>query len=290
MATTPLSQYNKMSFGKGTSGAGAFNPTRRTTFQPGRNLSVGEILSQRQGAVKARYADGTPVPMGTKINMPQWNTSGVGPGTRGYTGSWRPGGYNFGEGTRGPSARTSDEFYAQRDEAVGNPLDNLELGNSNLMQSFLKNAMAEARGTSGVGGGAAAAADPFAGMTTYGPNASTVPPGAAGATGGGDMAMDQLIREARAQEALDAQERTMLELEAMKPRTGSGIPSPGATIDGLPSDLYFQYKANETGDTNRFSAPTPQGDETAGFAFSHRLAPFLKRLGVGQNPSFRRPL
>lgn len=54
-----------------------------------------------------------------------WNTSGVGPGTPGYRGSWRPGGYNYGEGTGRPSARNSAEYYAQRDAIAGNPLDNL---------------------------------------------------------------------------------------------------------------------------------------------------------------------
>jgi hypothetical protein len=54
-----------------------------------------------------------------------WNTSGVGPGTRGYRGSYRDGGYHYGEGTRRPRARNSTEYYAQRDAEEGNPLDNL---------------------------------------------------------------------------------------------------------------------------------------------------------------------
>lgn len=54
-----------------------------------------------------------------------WDTSGVGPGSPGYRGSWRPGGYNYGEGTRRPMDRTASDYYYRRDMEQGNPLDNL---------------------------------------------------------------------------------------------------------------------------------------------------------------------
>lgn len=262
-----------------------------------RTLPLSQILAQREGSVNARYGNGVPVPDGTRLFVPGFNTSGVGPGTPGYMGSWRPGGYNFGEGTRRPSAKTADEYYAQRDEIAGNPLDNLELGNSNLMQSFLKNAMAEARGMGGgTGAGAApapAAADPWAGRTTFGQSASTSPaaPTAQAVSGEpDDMQIQQMITDARAQEALDARERLALEMQANQPRTGAGVTSEGSTIDGLPSDLWFQYKAQESVDPNQFASPINPTDETQAWQYSHRLAPFLRRLGIGQSPAFRRPL
>ena len=250
-------------------------------YTAGRGLSVGEILSQREGRRNAHYADGRAVPDGMRINVPGWASSGVGPGTAGYRGSYRGGGYNYGAGTGRPSARNSDEYFAQRDEAVGNPLDNLELGNSNLMKSFLQNAMAEARGAGG-GGAQAAGTDPWADRTTFGD--------APQAADNGEADLAQLLKEARAQQAVDASESAAMELAAMTPPTGTGVTTPGATIDGIPSDLWFQYKANESGDTNRFAAPIAPTDDTAGWQFSHRLAPFLKRLGVGQPFAPRRPL
>lgn len=265
---------------------------------PGRGLSVGEIYAQRENRPNARYADGAPVPAGMRINSPGWNTSGVGPGTRGYTGSWRPGGYNYGEGTRRPSARTSGEFYAQRDEMQGNPLDNLELGNSNLMDSFLQNAMNEARGVGGTGFRSGSPESIKAQQQAVFDKTQSFMPGAdpalggpsAGPTPGSEADVMQLIKEARAQEAMDSEERAMLELEAMKPRDGSGMTTPGATMDGMPSDLWFQYKANEGGANQFATPPYAGGDDTKAWQFSNRLAPFLKKLGVGQAFPARKPL
>lgn len=69
--------------------------TGGANFKPGRGLSVSQIMGQREGGVAARYADGTPVPRGMPINVAGWNTSGVGPGTRGYRGSGGIQGYSF---------------------------------------------------------------------------------------------------------------------------------------------------------------------------------------------------
>lgn len=270
-------------------------------------LSVTEIMGQRENRPGGYDNTGKPLAPGTQFFSSGWNTSGVGPGTEGYRGSFSmggidqrsgrviPRGYNYGEGTRRPSARNSDEFYAQRDAMGENPLDQLQWGNRNLMQSFLKNAMAEARGQSGTGPAAAnGAPDPWADRTTYGPNATGMPTGDFQSPDEQQADVMQLIKEARAQEALDAEERAMLEMEAMKPRTGTGTTTPGATVDGLPSDLWFQYKAQESGDTNRFAtpfaAPTDDAGNPRAWQYSHRLAPFLKRLGVGQPFPSRRPL
>lgn len=290
----------KRMFGASGSGQGIFkpNPTGAGYNSRYRTLPVGQILAQRRNASSAHYQDGTPVPRGTKLFVPGYNTSGVGPGTRGYSGSWRPGGYNFGEGTRRPSARTSGEFYAQRDAEQGNPLDNLQLGNSNLMGSFLKNAMAEARGGANTapmtrGGSDVWQQTQSRGTVTGIDGAPAM--GASAEASDPEMALQNLISEARAQEALDNKERAMLELEAMQPRTGEGTTTSGATIDGLPSDLWFQYKANESGETNQFATPpyggpmTEEGSPEA-WQYQTRLAPFLRRLGLGQNPAFRRPL
>lgn len=61
--------------------------TGPANFKPGRGIGVSQIMGQREGNVAARYADGTPVPYGMPINVAGYNTSGVGPGTRGYRGS-----------------------------------------------------------------------------------------------------------------------------------------------------------------------------------------------------------
>lgn len=261
---------------------------------PGRGLSVTEIMSQRENKAGA-YQNGQPVAPGTKLFSSGWNTSGVGPGTRGYMGSWRPGGYNFGMGTGRPSAKTADEFYAQRDEISGNPLDNLELGNSTLMKSFLQNAMAEARGGTGTAGGAAA--DPWAGRTTFGTEGSMPAAGGAQPTVGAQepnaMEIQQMIADARRQETMDMLAARGNQDPSASFFGGEGT-TQGATIDGIPSDLYFQFKANESGDTNRFASPFASPDDDKGnpqaWQFSHRLAPFLKRLGVGQPFAPRRPL
>jgi hypothetical protein len=92
--------------------------TGPANYRPGRNLPVGQILSQREGNVAARYADGTPVPRGMRINVPGWNTSGVGPGTAGYRGSYRYGGYNYGEGTSRPRDLTATDYYRNRGSSL----------------------------------------------------------------------------------------------------------------------------------------------------------------------------
>lgn len=48
-------------------------------YTPGRGLSVGEIMSRREGRSNAYNADGTPVAPGTVLSMPGWNVR-MGPG------------------------------------------------------------------------------------------------------------------------------------------------------------------------------------------------------------------
>jgi hypothetical protein len=83
----------------GGSGVGGYQPKKlygmdysgkfRTgqSFRPERGISVNQILDQRENRSNAYNEDGTPVAPGTRISSPGWNTSGVGPGTRGYQGS-----------------------------------------------------------------------------------------------------------------------------------------------------------------------------------------------------------
>lgn len=87
------------------------------------------------------------------LYMSGWNTSGVGPGTDGYRGSYRNGAYNYGEGVGRPEgeisgARTSSEYYAARDQQQGNPLDNIWMGNRNNMNMLSERIRAEAGGNS----------------------------------------------------------------------------------------------------------------------------------------------
>jgi hypothetical protein len=129
-------------------------------FTPGRGRSVSEIMHQRSNAYDA--ATGKPVAPGTRLFTGGWNTSGVGPGTAGYRGSYRQGGYNYGEGTRRPSARTSDEFYRQRDFYEGNPLDRLDADAT--------------RSTTTTQPEYVSPIDVWADRTTYGDKASQTPP------------------------------------------------------------------------------------------------------------------
>jgi hypothetical protein len=76
-------------------------------------------------------------------NVQAWAPStGVGPGTRGYRGSYENPYFKTGR----PSASNSGEYYANRDAVLGNPLTMLQLngpGRYNLMDSII----AETRGT-----------------------------------------------------------------------------------------------------------------------------------------------
>lgn len=87
------------SIGMPSAGGGIGAPPRRRTgmqytqpqartFKNGRGISVGEIMSQREGNKNMYYTQtGEAVPPGMPVINQGWNTSGVGPGTRGYRGS-----------------------------------------------------------------------------------------------------------------------------------------------------------------------------------------------------------
>jgi hypothetical protein len=90
----------------------------RRPYNPRYGASVSEIMSQRGNNTGAYDTQGQMLPAGTVLQTQGWNTSGVGPGTKGYRGSYANGGYNYGEGTRRPSALNSDQFYGQSGEGL----------------------------------------------------------------------------------------------------------------------------------------------------------------------------
>jgi hypothetical protein len=288
---TPTSSFGKSLFGA-SGGAGAWKPQSNAFNSRYRTLPVTQILSQREGKTGGYNTEtGQALAPGTRFFSPGWNSSGVGPSSRGYTGSWRPGGYNFGEGTRRPSAKTADEFYAQRDETSGNPLDNLEMGNSNLMGAFLKNAIAEARGQQSGTAQPGVTQDVWAGRTTFG-DAGMTQASPEDVSQEPDAAqIQQMIADARRQETMDmlGARQNQNPVIGQPQQTTSG-----ATIEGMPSDLYFQFKAQESGQPNRFATdpyagPMTEDGSPEAWQYQQRLAPFLKRLGIGQPFPSRRP-
>ena len=102
----------------------------RKPFQTGRGLSVTEIMQQRQG--RNRVFDdttGKELQPGTPLYHPGWNTSGVGPGTRGYRGSYADGGYNQGWGTRRPDASNASQYYRNRGSSLDRFSNNASTNN-----------------------------------------------------------------------------------------------------------------------------------------------------------------
>lgn len=72
-----------------------FQATRRP-YNPRYGSSVSEIMSQRGNNTGAYNNQGQMLPKGTVLQVPGWNTTGYGPGTRGYRGSGeRSQGYSF---------------------------------------------------------------------------------------------------------------------------------------------------------------------------------------------------
>lgn len=123
-----------------------------------------------------------------------YNTSGVGPGTRGYRGSYMHGGYNYGQGTRGPSARNSAEYYSQRDAVTGNPLDWLFMngpGGRALMDRIVNESSGAGQPAQG-GMPASYAVDDtqqFSDLFASADQPPTLPPGVT-QQGGGDTILD----------------------------------------------------------------------------------------------------
>lgn len=157
--------------GGGAGGGGIPNPAAI----PKPNLPIGSGMStsgfnDRRGAMSQYKTTSNPRTDGTMnvtdaINaghtvQPWLPSSGVGPGTRGYQGSYGggygrySGGYGGDNGfkTGRPSASNSAEYYANRDAAIGNPITMLKMNGpgrgGNLMQSMIN----EARGNAGGGG------------------------------------------------------------------------------------------------------------------------------------------
>ncbi len=115
-------------------------------------------LTREYTGANQTFADPTAAMNAGAVVTPWANSSGAGPGTYGYRGSYG-GGYGGGYGRRGygggyggqqekfhtgrPSASTADEYYRNRDAAIGNPLEMLKLngpGRSNPMQALINEA------------------------------------------------------------------------------------------------------------------------------------------------------
>jgi hypothetical protein len=113
-------------FGRPAASANTFFPTMPQGY------SMRDVLMHRVNPGFARaYSGGRQLPIMEAMSRGPlyhsgWATSGVGPGTQGYRGSYYGGGYNYGQGTRRPSAKNSSEYYALRDAAEGgNAIDRL---------------------------------------------------------------------------------------------------------------------------------------------------------------------
>lgn len=112
--------------------------------------------------------------------VPPWdNSSGVGPSTYGYRGSYgggfgRHGGYGGGRGnfsTGRPTARTSDEFYKMRDLEIGNPITELKKHGPDR-NFFIDRFTKEAGGVGGVAG-AVQGTDAYYAAKGLGPDGKT---------------------------------------------------------------------------------------------------------------------
>jgi hypothetical protein len=77
---TSISSFSSPMYG------GSRSPNRKP-YNPRYGASVTEIMSQREGNTGAYDQFGQQVPKGTQLFSQGWNSSGVGPGTRGYRGS-----------------------------------------------------------------------------------------------------------------------------------------------------------------------------------------------------------
>lgn len=201
MATRNLSE-NYLPMGQ----VGNYQPQTRRPFQPGRPVSVGEWKQNWENNPMARYADGRPVPVGTKVNMPMFNTSGLGPGSRGYRGSGGTFGYSF-QHQGNAASKLADyaphfgglnEFYRMqqgmsdwdrlqgkaamdRSDAIGSQLGQMarsammrgDLETAEAFSMALEERLAQRMAANGGGGGFGmempmVPSDPFAGRTTVG--------------------------------------------------------------------------------------------------------------------------
>lgn len=190
-----------------------------------------------------------------------------------------PGRYGMGYGTPSkiiarPSARNSAEYYAQRDALSGNPLDNLELGNRDMMRQAQRLMM---RGQSGTQAQplagpsrfnaatgqwedvSASGSQPAPSSFAYGIDASASPsPVSATGTAGGALTqfndeaeMAALMEQSRAQEIEDRRRRAMFQ-SGGQVTDEMDVPT---TIGGLPRDLWWQREANRGMSSN--VAPMP---------------------------------
>ncbi len=152
MSTMGLAARNKSMYG-GTGVMSSGGPPIQMGVSP-----ADAIMHTGQAGLSGAIDPTTGLPLTTDqaalrggFQMGDYASSGVGFGTQGYQGTWRPGGYNFGQGTRRPTARTSDEYYSMRDRAIGNPLEQLKRygPNRGMGGSLLSKIMSEAQPQSG---------------------------------------------------------------------------------------------------------------------------------------------
>lgn len=206
-----------------------------------------------------------------------------------------------------PTARNSAEYFAQRDAFSGNPLDNLELGNRDMMRQAQRLMMRGQAGTqaqpvagpttfnAATGqweGATATGSQPAPSSFAYGAGASTSPgPVSVTGTAGGALTqfddeaeMARLIadsdRQFRIDRIMGAKNRARM-MGGVADITDSGDVE--KTIGGLPRDLYWQREANRGMGSNVAPMPGFQGvpyqPTAAGTRYLDRLSG-LYRGGV----------
>ncbi len=196
------------------------------------------------------------------------------------------GGYNMRGGNSivaRPSARNSAEYYANRDAVAGNPLDNLELGNRDMMRQAYR---LMGRGQAGNQSMAPSRASRFNAATGRWEGASlpqnqTIEDIEAGRVAARAEEEDAalLMQDAQAQEIEDRRMNAYLRSGGRAQVTDEmDVPT---SIGGLPADLYWQREANRGMGSNVSPMPGFQGvsyqPTAAGSQYLNRLTGLYRR-------------
>jgi hypothetical protein len=204
------------------------------------------------------------------------------PGVVGMSGNFRMGAPRAPIIAR-PSARNSAEYYANRDAVAGNPLDNLELGNRDMMRQAYR---LMARGQGGNQSMTPSGASRFNAATGRWEGASlpqnqTIEDIEAGRVAARAEEEDAalLMQDAQAQEIEDRRMNAYLRSGGRAQVTDEmDVPT---SIGGLPADLYWQREANRGMSSNVSPMPGFQGipyqPTAAGGQYLNRLTGLYNR-------------